>query len=215
MCVPAAQEIMAGWQKLYNKHFHIFVRHRGIILSCSMEQIPSWWTNRFSASQEIPRILRNPNVHYHVYKSRSPVPILSQINPVHVVTSHLLKIHLNIILPSKPFLPSGLFFSVFPTITLYTYLLCPISATCYAHLFLLALITRPMLGEEYRSLSSSLCSFVHSLVTPSLLRPNILLSTIFSNALSLSSCLNVRDQAAPCLNAKKGIGGTYSTYRCI
>lgn len=41
MCVPAAQEIMAGWQKLYNKHFHIFVRHRGIILSCSMEQIPS------------------------------------------------------------------------------------------------------------------------------------------------------------------------------
>jgi len=26
MCVPAAQEIMAGWQKLYNKHFHIIVR---------------------------------------------------------------------------------------------------------------------------------------------------------------------------------------------
>jgi hypothetical protein len=31
-------------------------------------------------------------------------------------------------------------------------------------------------GEQYRSLSSSLCSFLHSLVTSSLLGPNILLS---------------------------------------
>jgi hypothetical protein len=37
------------------------------------------------------------------------------------------------------------------------------------------LITRTILGEEYRSLSSSLSSFLHSPVTPSLLGPNILL----------------------------------------
>jgi hypothetical protein len=34
-------------------------------------------------------------------------------------------------------------------------------------------------------ISSSLCSLLHSPVTPSLLGPNILLSTLFSNTLSL------------------------------
>jgi hypothetical protein len=47
--------------------------------------------------------------------------------------------------------------------------------------------------EEYRSLSSSLCSLLHSSVTLSLLGPNILLSTLFSNTHSLQSSLNVRD----------------------
>jgi hypothetical protein len=40
------------------------------------------------------------------------------------------------------------------------------------------MFTRTMLGEGFRSWSSSLCSFLHSPVTSSLLGPNILLSTL-------------------------------------
>jgi hypothetical protein len=39
-------------------------------------QSPSWEANWFAASQEIPRILWNPKVHYRTHKPPPPVPIV-------------------------------------------------------------------------------------------------------------------------------------------
>ena len=86
-------------------------------------------------------------------------------------------------------LPSGLLPSGFPTKTLYIPLSSSIRATCPAYLILLHFIARTILGEEYKSFSSSLCNLLHSSVTSSLLRPNILLNTMFSNTLSFLSSL--------------------------
>jgi hypothetical protein len=77
------------------------------------------------------------------------------------------------------------------TNTLCTPLSSSIHTTCPAHLIFPYLTTRTILGKEHRSFSSSLCNFLHSPDTSSLLGPNTLLNTLFSNTLSLRSSLNV------------------------
>jgi hypothetical protein len=127
------------------------------LLTYSLEQNPSWEANWFSASQEIPRTLWDPKVHYHIHKC--PPPILSQLDPVH--TPHPTSFRSILILSSHLHLgfPSGLFPSGLPNKTLHTPLLSPIRATCPTHLILLDCIAQTVLGEQYRSLSYSLCSF--------------------------------------------------------
>jgi hypothetical protein len=125
-------------------------------LTYSMEQSPSWEANRFSASQEIPRILWNSKVHYRIHKCPQPVPILSQLDPVHTPTSHFLKTHLNTILPFTPGSPKG-FPSGFPTKPCIC-LSSPHTRYMYRPSHSSDFITRTILSEEYRSSRSSISS---------------------------------------------------------
>ena len=102
--------------------------------------------------------LWNPKVHYCTHKRPPPVPVLGQPNPLPMPTSHLLEIHPNFIHPSKPRSPQWS-----PSLRLHHQdpihtLSSTIRATCQAHLILFDFITRTILGEEYRSFSSTLCN---------------------------------------------------------
>jgi hypothetical protein len=63
-----------------------------------------------SASQDIPHLLWNPNVHYHVNKSQSLIPILRKVNVVYAHTPYFFKIILILSSHLRLGLPSGSFF---------------------------------------------------------------------------------------------------------
>ena len=125
----------------------------------------------------------------------APIPVVSQINPDYASPSHCLKIDFKFVLPSKP----GNSNCVLSFRSSHKNPLCTsqLPLMCYmlrsTHFILLDLITQIICGEKYRSLSFSLCSFLHSPVTSSSLGLNVFLSTLFSNTLSLCSSLSMTD----------------------
>ena len=139
--------------------FYLLTYLHNYILAYSTEHSPSWETSRFSVSQEIPPILWNPKVHYCIHKFPPPVPVLSQFDPVHIPTSTssrsvlILSSHLRLGIPYSLIFPHQN--PVYASPLTHTHCM-----PC--HLIIFDLIARITFGEQYRSLSPSLCSFPHS-----------------------------------------------------
>jgi hypothetical protein len=89
-----------------------------------MEQNPSWEANSHSSSQEIPRILWNPKVHYRIHKNSPLVRILGQMNSVHNFPTYFSKIHFNIILPSTSLCSEWSSLQISRPKILYEFLVC-------------------------------------------------------------------------------------------
>jgi len=153
-----------------------------------MEPILYWEANRFSVSQEIPRILRNQKILLLYLKAPATRPNSETDQPR----------------------PCLLYPSVWRYILLLSTLL-RLDLPKFSSLHQNSISTSPLRHMGYMprpSHSSRFCHsnnirwavqitrLLHSPVTPSLLGPNMLLNTLFSNTLSLRSSLSVRDQVS-------------------
>jgi hypothetical protein len=117
------------------------------------------------------------------------------MNPIHILPTSL-RTDLMLFFHLRLCLKGGLHSTGFRTKLLYSFMISPMRSTWPIEHILLDCITLIIFGEEYKSRSSSLRSFLQPPVT-CVPVTNILLSTLFKNILNLCSSLNVRDQVSP------------------
>jgi hypothetical protein len=120
-----------------------------------------WGTGSRSARQGILRLFWNPEIHNWARKTPPLDPILSQMNPVHILNTHIsLKLCFNVVLSSTFTYRKCLFPSGFPTKILCAILISP-CVTYAAHLIFVNLMTLVIFSEGYKLWNSSVCNFLH------------------------------------------------------
>jgi len=118
-------------------------------------------------------------------------PCHEPVNPVHTLTAFAFKLYLSTVLPSarSPKWSLPFRFTDENVAQIYNfshpcYMPCPSDSTWL-------MISLVVYGEDYKLWSPSLYKFLHYPVTFSLLVPNILLSTLFSDTFNFCSSLRV------------------------
>ena len=158
-----------------------------------MQHSPSWKSNRFSASQKIPRILCNPKVHYAFTSAhhlslfwassiQSIPPHPTSWRSILILSSNLrLGLQGSFVVPHQ----NPVYASPLPHTR---YMPRPPHSSRFYH--------ANNIGRGVKIIKLLLSSFLHSPVTSFLLGPNIVLNTPASNTLSLGSFLNVSDHVS-------------------
>jgi len=115
--------------------FNILIIHVGMYSQITATVQSPWQANTHSASEDIPRILRNSKVRHSAYKTPPFAPVTGHVNPVHAPI--LFSVNFNIITPSLPRSSKCSLSFMCHQQTLYAPSLCPIHAKCSAHFPLL------------------------------------------------------------------------------
>jgi hypothetical protein len=145
-----------------------------------MEQSALWEATGSTVSEEIPCSLWNLKVLWHVHNNTALVSIVNYMNPFSAILSFCFKLHYDVTLPFNLGLRmlNSLFSLDFPTKIPCEFLFFPLPmhVAWPAHLIFLGLNLLIIFGKDYKSWTSSLCSFLQP--TASILGPNIFLSTL-------------------------------------